>query len=184
METRQYGIAGMPRGATHYAASLFQTGHEDLNEVGMADYLLPTPRWPEAPSFRRMKRFYIERPNVTFNERLTVVRDPFRVLASIEANDDHRLCVELCALLGRDAEGMPEVFSTNLDYDAHVLMRWYHRCLLWSGGESFQAESGKDLSLGRMNPQNPRLSDSDIKIHLHPFTLEALLALREGLGYA
>jgi len=105
------------------------------------------------------------------------------------ANDDHRLSVEMATHL----TGMPDFFSTNIDYMAHVLIGWYRHCLLWSGGDSFQAEDATAFpeittrppaQLGRMAPGNSRLSDSDIKIHLHPHTLDALLAFREDLGYA
>jgi hypothetical protein len=173
----------MPRGATHFAATLYNVGHETLTEHGMADYLLAAPDWPDEEGFRHLKRVPLPRPEVEWKERLTVIRDPYRVVATMIANNDYRLCLKLAEQL----KGMPESFPTNVDFMMNVALNWYHNCLAWSGGEFFRAETKGDLGiptdLGQMNPGENRPPTEEIMAALAPATLEYAQALREDFGY-
>ena len=129
----EFGIAGMPRGGTHFAADFFGLSHEhyDPAKRGVCDYLLATPvRHP------RRQNPYLLTTNFEFEKRLTVMRDPMRVVITNQEMNE-----ELQRRVLTEAGATPWMLvTTPLDWWLQAVMAHYEKCLDWSDGAIVYAE--------------------------------------------
>lgn len=196
---RKWGIAGHPRGATHYAARLFDIGHEGMSSNGCCDFILAAPTLPPKHLFDRwMHPFHFADGSwldrFEFENRLTVVREPWRVLASAFAIRPGDFAPGMAWCLGKEVKVNQGV---TLDYVADVMVGWYRFCLDYSGGDFFRGEDPKGhlpwlpanttlpppgLRGGRRGPLKPPTAE-EYREKLEPANWDAVAKLQEDLGY-
>jgi hypothetical protein len=124
----------MPRGGTHFAADYYNLCHEnyDPKKDGIADYLMGAKVWHPHP--RRQRKTPWE-ADFEFERKLTVIRNPWHVVASnMEMNADFQR-----AFLG-SACVMVHPISNEQDIWLSIIHAHYTACLEWSGGDFERVE--------------------------------------------
>jgi len=199
----KFGIAGHPRGATTFASVLFEIGHETVVPGrGIADYLLAQSEWPTEDRYaalgRREAPTGLPTLGFSFEHKLTVVREPWRVLAASWAILPQDVAWGM-AWCYPDLRSVPRE-AVDLDFVATLLIRWYRSCLVFSAGKFFQAEAPLPASMEQLldepRPAPPpttvntmlgsyshRLLPEEIAPRLSASTLKEFLILRDQLGY-